>query len=262
MKLFQDFGLGLRTYAQAINYIFTKKLAWFFLFPILLNILLFIEGWEYIGELSLWAREYLQNWLDLSNATFWGAETLNTILSGFIWVLFKILFFLFFAYLGGYIIIILLSPVFSYLSERTEKIKNGHDYPFSFKQLIHDVVRGVRIAVRNLFIELLLTLLMFLLSFIPVIGWFSAIFLFFISAYFYGFSFLDYALERKKLSIKQSVHFMRNNKFLVIANGLVFSLCLIIPFCGVSLSSFAAIVAVVAGTLAVDEKWESQGHGM
>jgi CysZ protein len=146
-----------------------------------------------------------------------------------------------------------MSPVFSYLSERTEKIKTGIDYPFSFIQLFKDILRGILIALRNFSIELILTILMFVLSFIPIIGWLAAIMLFFISAYFYGFSFMDYALERKQLNLKQSIRFMRENKGIVIANGFVFSLCLIIPFCGVSFSSFAAIVSVVSGTLAINQ---------
>ncbi|MDQ2178379.1 EI24 domain-containing protein [Marinifilum sp. D714] len=258
MKLIKDFGFGLRTYSEALNYIFRKRLAWFFIFPLLLNIILFWVGWDYISSLSEQTQTYLQNWLDLENADFWGSGFLKATIGGFIWIVFKVLFFLIFAYFGGYIIIIIMSPVFSYLSERTEKIKTGNDYPFEFRQLLRDIIRGVFIAVRNLCIELLLTVLMFFLSFIPIIGWASAIMLFFISAYFYGFSFLDYAIERKRLSIKDSVQFMRENKGIVIANGFVFSLCLIVPFCGVSFSSFAAIISVVAGTLAVNEIWEKE----
>ncbi|MPQ47255.1 hypothetical protein GCQ56_09560 [Marinifilum sp. N1E240] len=260
MKLIKDFGFGLRTYSEAMHYIFRKKLAWFFIFPLLLNILLFWFGWEYIGNLSEQSRVFLENWIDLENADFWGSGFLRATIGGFIWIVFKILFFLIFAYFGGYIIIILMSPVFSYLSERTEKIKTGNDYPFQFKQFVRDIIRGIFIAVRNLCIELLLTVLMFILSFIPIIGWAAAIFLFFISAYFYGFSFMDYAIERKKLNITQSVQFMRENKGIVIANGFVFSLCLIVPFCGVSFSSFAAVISVVAGTLAVDEIWEKENR--
>lgn len=260
MKLIKDFGFGLRTYSEAMHYIFRKKLAWFFIFPLLLNVLLFWFGWEYIGNLSEQSRVFLENWIDLENADFWGSGFLRATIGGFIWIVFKILFFLIFAYFGGYIIIILMSPVFSYLSERTEKIKTGNDYPFQFKQFVRDIIRGIFIAVRNLCIELLLTVLMFILSFIPIIGWAAAIFLFFISAYFYGFSFMDYAIERKKLNITQSVQFMRENKGIVIANGFVFSLCLIVPFCGVSFSSFAAVISVVAGTLAVDEIWEKENR--
>ncbi|WP_372751218.1 EI24 domain-containing protein [Labilibaculum sp.] len=258
MKFIKDFSFGLRTYTEAIQYIFKKQLAWFFIFPVLLNIILFWVGWDYIGHLAQQSQVFLEGWLDLENANFWGSEFLKASIGGFIWLVFKILFFLIFAYFGGYIILIIMSPVFSYLSERTEKIKTGKDYPFEIEQFAKDILRGVLIAIRNLFIELALTVLMFILSFIPIIGWISALFLFFISAYFYGFSFLDYAIERKQMSIGQSIQFMRENKGIVIANGFVFSLCLIVPFCGASLSSFAAIVSVVAGTLAVDEIWEKE----
>jgi len=253
MNFFKDFGFGLRTYSEALGFIFKKKLAWFFLFPLAFNILLFWFGWDMVNEYSDAAKIYLQNQFELKQGDFWGSGFLKTVMDAFVWLTFKIMFFLLFAYLGGYIIIILMSPVFSYLSERTEKIKTGVDYPFSLRQLVKDVLRGVIIAVRNFSIEVILTLLMFILSFIPIIGWLAAIILFFISAYFYGFSFMDYALERKKLNLRQSVKFMRENKGIVIANGFVFSLCLIIPFCGVSFSSFAAIISVVAGTLAISE---------
>jgi CysZ protein len=253
MSFFKDFSFGLRTYSEALSFIFKKKLAWFFIFPLIFNILLFWFGWDMVNEYSDVAKMYLQNQFELMNGDFWGSGFLKTMMDAFVWLTFKIMFFLLFAYLGGYIIIIVMSPVFSYLSERTEKIKTGVDYPFSLRQLVKDVLRGVIIAIRNFSIEVILTLLMFILSFIPIIGWLAAIVLFFISAYFYGFSFMDYALERKKLNLRQSVQFMRENKGIVIANGFVFSLCLIIPFCGVSLSSFAAIVSVVAGTLAISE---------
>jgi CysZ protein len=253
MSFFKDFSFGLRTYSEALSFIFKKKLAWFFIFPLIFNILLFWFGWDMVNEYSDAAKVYLQNQFELAQGDFWGSGFLKTMMDAFIWLTFKIMFFLLFAYLGGYIIIILMSPVFSYLSERTEKIKTGIDYPFSMRQLGKDVLRGAIIAVRNFSIEVILTLLMFILSFIPIIGWLAAIILFFISAYFYGFSFMDYALERKKLNLRQSVQFMRENKGIVIANGFVFSLCLIIPFCGVSLSSFAAIISVVAGTLAINE---------
>ena len=253
MSFFKEFSFGLRTYSEALSFIFKKKLAWFFIFPLIFNILLFWFGWDMVNEYSDAAKLYLQNQFELNQGDFWGSGFLKTMMDAFVWLTFKIMFFLLFAYLGGYIIIILMSPVFSYLSERTEKMKTGIDYPFSIRQLVKDVLRGVIIAVRNFSIEVILTLLMFILSFIPIIGWLAAIMLFFISAYFYGFSFMDYALERKKLNFRQSVQFMRENKGIVIANGFVFSLCLIIPFCGVSLSSFAAIISVVAGTLAISE---------
>ncbi len=253
MKLLSDFRMGLQTYSEAFDYIFRKKLGWFFIFPLLLNILIFWVGWNYISNLSSDIQQQVLIYINLENANFWGAGILQFLLTGLVWLVFKLLFFLLFAYLGGYIIIILLSPIFSYLSERTEQLQTRRKYPFNFRQFIRDIIRGVIIALRNLTLELLFTVILFFCSFIPVIGWLSPIVLFFVSSYFYGFSFMDYAIERKRLNIHDSVLFTRTNKGMVIANGFVFSLCLLIPFIGIFLSSFAAIVSVVAGTIAVNK---------
>jgi CysZ protein len=158
-----------------------------------------------------------------------------------------------FAYWGGYITLIALSPLLAYLSERTEEIVSGKKYPFNTAQFIWGIARGIVIALRNLFIETCWMILLFILGFIPVIGWLGAIVLFIISAYFYGFSFLDYTSERRRMKIGESIRFVRKYKWLAVTNGSVFSLFLLIPFCGVLLSGFAAIVAVVAATLAVSK---------
>ncbi len=109
------------------------------------------------------------------------------------------------------------------------------------------------IALRNLFLETAWTILLPVLGiFIPVIGWFGVIPMFIISAYFYGFSFIDYTSERRKMSIGNSISFVRTHKWLAISNGTMFCLFLLIPFIGVLLSGFVAIISVVAATLAVN----------
>ncbi len=246
---FKDFGTGLKAYGKAFEIIFSNGLWYFFLFPLLLNVLLIVGGAMGISSLT----EGLQNWLldlvSLENATFWGAVYLKGIMSGFIWIVFKILFYFLFAYVGGYIVIILMSPVFALLSEKTEEILTDNHYPFNPDQLMRDVVRGVIIAVRNMVIELGYMILILILSFIPIVGQVGAFALFFISAYFYGFAFIDYTNERRRLSISQSVDFNRKYKGVAVANGIVFALFMLIPFCGVTLAGFAAIVSVVAATV-------------
>ena len=65
---------------------------------------------------------------------------------------------------------------------------------------------------------------------------------------------MDYNLERRKMNIKESVDFISRNKGLAIANGSLFALALLIPFIGVSLSGFLAIISTVAATLALLKK--------
>ena len=253
MNAGKQLELGFRTYFSAIGFIFSKGLWWAFVFPIILNVLMFIGGYKLIESVTVDLQTWITGLIGLGDGDFFLSDYLSGFISGIIWILLKVMFFFVFAYWGGYITLILLSPLFAYLSERTEEIISGKKYPFNGDQLMRDIVRGVFISFRNLFIQTGWMILLFILSFIPVIGWLGAIVLFIISAYFYGFSFIDYTAERRRMKIRDSVQFIRANKWIAIANGTIFSLFLILPFCGVLFSGFAAIISVVAATLAVNE---------
>ena len=120
---------------------------------------------------------------------------------------------------------------------------------------MRDIVRGILIAFRNMFIELgYLILILVLGLFIPIIGgMLGTVILFFIASYFYGFAFVDYVNERRRLTLKQSVQFIRANKGLAIGNGFIFTMAMFIPMCGTTLAGFVAIVSVIAATIAVHE---------
>jgi CysZ protein len=168
-------------------------------------------------------------------------------------VLIRVLFFFIFVYISGYVIIIILSPLLAFVSEKTEQILTGKKIETSLSQIISDALRGILIALRNLFLELFFMVLMFFASFVPFIGWLGTIVLFLISSYFYGFSFIDYTNERKRLTIRESVTVMRRYKWIAVSNGAVFSLFLVIPFCGAFVSVFVAIVSTVAATIAMHQ---------
>jgi len=62
---------------------------------------------------------------------------------------------------------------------------------------------------------------------------------------------MDYVNERRRLSIRKSVTFVREHAGFAIGNGFVFSLMFIIPYdIGVIL---APVLAVVAGTIGMHE---------
>ncbi|MDF1672125.1 MAG: EI24 domain-containing protein [Vicingaceae bacterium] len=259
MSLFKNFGVGFSSYGKAIELLFTKGLIWYMVFPLLLNILFLVAGWLGIGSLTEWVENWLQNAMKIEDNSFFGAEYLtsvstyiSTVASGFVWVVMKFIFFFVFAYFGGYIVLICLSPVFAFLSEKTEEILTGNKYKFNGDQMMRDVVRGILLALRNLFIELFYMIIIFFLGlFIPLLGGIiGGVLLFFISSYFYGFSFIDYTNERRRMKLKESVKFIRANKGLAIANGMVFSFMLLIPFCGTTLAGFVAIISVIAATVA------------
>jgi CysZ protein len=257
MSFWKGFGIGFKTFFQAIGFVFSKGLWWTLVFPILFNILLFWGGNELSDIAIANAKAWLIDLAQLNGAETWYSDILKGAVTGFVWIAIEILFFAIFMYLGGYIVLIFMSPIFAYLSEKTEKITTGKTYSFNGEQWMRDMVRGILITLRNLFYEIAIIILIFLASFIPVIGWFfaliSTVLLIFVSAYFYGFSFMDYSMERKKLTISQSIKFIRRHKGIVVANGLIFALAMMIPFCGTMLGPFVSVFSAVGATLAIQK---------
>lgn len=254
MSIVKDFILGFGSYTKAISFIFKHRLQWTFLIPIALNIVLILLGINLIANISTLLDSLLNAYLHPENWEFWGSEFLVNTLGVLIRVILQLLFFFLFAFLGGYIILIIMSPLLAYISEKTEALIEGTDYPFSWIQLLKDALRGSIIALRNFALESLAIILLFILSFIPLVQLISAPALFLISAYFYGFSFIDYTAERRKMKVSESISFIRKNKGIAAGNGAPFALTLLIPVVGVTLSTFLAIVGSVAATIAILEK--------
>lgn len=264
MNAGKQISLGLGTYFKGIGFIFRNGLWWFFLFPLAFNLLLFFGGAASISGISDIVMDWLQPWISFENNTFWGAETLTEYLPGIVqgvmWVILKVSFFFLFAYFGGYIVLILLSPVLAYLSEKTEMILTGNEYPFSAVQTMRDAIRGVGVALRNLLIEVVWMVGLFIITFIPVVGFVTPFVGFAVSSYFYGFSYMDYYNERRRMKMGESIRFIRKYKWLAVIHGATFALCMLIPFCGVSLAGFAAIISCVGSTLAMHELLDKGKH--
>ena len=161
-----------------------------------------------------------------------------------------ILIFFYFS-LFKYLFLILGSPVFAYLSEKTESIIEGRDFPLSFLQLLSDIFRGIRLALRNTLWQAVFTISILILSFFPVVGWVTPVIMLFVECYYYGFSMLDYSCERHKLSPSESIEYITRHKGLAIGNGMMFFLMHLIPFAGWML---APAYAVVAATLSMDHQ--------
>jgi len=254
MSILKDFQIAISSYGKALDFIFRHKLQKAFLVPLVLSIILLISGFSLVGILNELLWERLELWWDPDSWDFWGASLISGFLSVLIWLVMRILFFFIYAFIGGYLILIIMAPLLAYLSEKTESIILGTDYPFSWIQLLKDMWRGILLAIRNFAIEIGLTILLFFLSFIPFVGFGTAPILFLISSYFYGFSFMDYTAERRKMKVRESIDFVKRNKGLAVGNGAVFAMVLLIPFIGVSIASFLAIISSVAASISILQK--------
>jgi CysZ protein len=138
------------------------------------------------------------------------------------------------------------------LSERTNHILTNTSTPFSLNQLIQDSIRGAIISLRNLILELGLTLMIWgfiliLMLFLPylifILAPLASVLVFFIGSYYYGFAVLDYVNERNQLNVKDSIRDIRSQRSLSIGIGSIFSILFMIPFVGVAVSTVTCTIA-------------------
>lgn len=250
LTFFEQFGIAFKAYGKALSLVFDKGLWIYFIYSIIVAGLLTIGGFELIHKLA----DLLEEWI----MSFFSSDSKDSLLGGALNFLLSIglniLFFFIFSTLSKYILLILMSPIMSLLSERTEEIISGKKYPFVFSQFMKDVARGVLIALRNMMIEFGFIFLGFIIVWIPLLGWVAPLFLLVLSYYFYGFSMIDYVSERRRLNISQSVSYVRAHKGLAIGNGFLFSLLFAIPVIGGMLAAVFAPVAACAAILEMEKR--------
>lgn len=261
MNVFNGFFTGIGAYGEAAGILFSRKFWWFWLFPVVILLLLFIGG----NVLVSWGGDSLYHVVESKIAAWvqgiswlqWADRAAGILIK----VVLRILYFFLFVAFGGYVVLIVMSPVYSWLSERTEAHLTGKEYPFSMKQLLWEVFRGILVALRNLFFQLFISVVLFFCSFIPLAGLLVPFVIFFFSAYFYGFSFVDYVIERKKFNVRESVRYVNKNAGLVTGIGSVFALLLMIPWASIVVCSFVSLWSVVAATVAINRAEEKRQNG-
>lgn len=166
------------------------------------------------------------------------ADNMNEIIWSLLYIMLEIMIAILLMKFAKYLVVVILSPLLSHLSMKTEKILTGNTYPFNYRQLVHDIKRAMRIVTRNLMWEYFFFVIIMIVSFL---GWEnpreSPIFYvtFIIGFFYYGFAFLDYINERRRLDVDESIRFVRENRGLAIAIGCVYSLMILVP---VDLSAF------------------------
>ena len=241
--MLKEIVIAIQAYFKAHQFIRQHKLWKWIIIPGLCYSLLFAVGIYFFWKSSDAAVNYLSNLIGLKN---WLQKMENGWLSFFFILgelILRIILMFFYFSLFKYLFLIIGSPVFAYLSEKTEAIIEGKDYPFSWKQLGKDIIRGIKLALRNSLWQTVYTLSILILSLVPIVGWATPILALFVECYYYGFSMLDYSCERHKMSPADSIAFIAKRRGLAIGNGLVFFLMHFFPFVGWILAPSYAVVA-------------------
>jgi CysZ protein len=241
---------GIKAYFGAFSLISKLKLWKYFAIPMLISlataIIIFGSAYSlsdniggFISKIWIWD---------------WGKETFSTISSfigGLIVVIIGLILF-------KHIIMALSAPFMSPVSEKIEAYFIGNKaHSHRDTSFMQQLWRGIRINGRNLLMELLLTMPILLLKFIPIVNIFSTILLFLMQAYYAGFGNMDYTLERH-FKYAESLTFVRKHRGIAIGNGIVFLLLLLLPVIGVILILPLSVTAASTNTVKLIENQTPQ----
>lgn len=252
--MLKEIVTAIQSYARAHRFIREHKLWKWIIVPGIFYTLMFVVGIYFFWTSSSQVVTSFTRWLGIGN---WVNSQRSQILS-FIFMMgqliIQLIMMLFYFSLFKYLFLIIGSPVFAYLSEKTESIMEGKDFPFSFKQLFTDIMRGIKLALRNTLWQSVYTISLLILSFIPLVGWVIPVTTVLVDCYYYGFSMLDYSCERHRLSPSESIAFIGKHKGLAIGNGIVFYLMHLLPVIGWVLAPAYAVVAATISLYHRDDK--------
>ena len=241
--MLKEIIIAIQSYADAHNFIRKHRLWKWILIPGLVYMILFSIGLYFFWISADSAVSHLSQligidrWLHHQHSA---ALSFLFVMGG---IMVRIIMMFFYFSLFKYLFLILGSPVFSYLSEKTESIIEGREFVFDRSVYFRDIRRGIALAVRNCLWQTVYTVSILLLSFIPVVGWITPVISWLVECYYYGFSMLDYSCERHNLSPSASIGFISQRRGLAIGNGLVFYLMHFVPFVGWVLAPSYALVA-------------------
>ena len=233
---------GIKAYAKAMPLLLTLKLWKYFVIPMLISLTTLVVISSFAYSLSDAIGHYIANFWkwELGKETF---EIISRFFSGLLILVFGLLIY-------KHIVLALSSPFMSPVSEKIEEYLYGRNHEHRTTSFKDQLVRGIRISLRNITKELMITIPILLLSVIPILGFFSTVFLFLIQAYYAGFGNIDYTLERH-YNYKESIDFVSKNKGIAIGNGIIFILFLLIPVVGVI---FILPLSVTAATTETTRK--------
>ncbi len=242
--MLKEIVIAIEGWEEARLFIKKHRLFRWILIPgIIYTILFFLGMWFFFRSADSavsWMSSNLniENWLQKERSEW--LSFLFVMTGMMLRLILVLLYFSFFKY----VILILGSPLFAFLSEKTESIIEGKEYSFKFSEVKKDCLRNITLSLRNCGWQTVYLLALVLLSLVPLVGWITPVIALLMEGYYFGFSMLDYSFARVEFSPSQSVHFMGRHKGLAIGNGLLF-------YVMHALIVLAPAYAIIAATLSV-----------
>lgn len=267
----KGFARGISGFGDAFRFMLRNRMGWMFLVPVLLWALfafgIFQVGNSLVGTAQTWGAAHLG--LDAPVAQRQGIpgvwDDVKALLNGardvVLWIVLKLAVLWLVALAGKYVVLVLLSPLLSYASERTEELLTGSTAPFRMVRWLREFLRGMGMALRNGALELGINMLVWVATlFVPLLAPLSVLFLWLVSCWFYGFSMFDYIHERRGLGLRASVRASREKGGMVLANGILLNLLMKVPVLGMIAAPLLGAVGAVLACVYQDERTLAPGH--
>ena len=251
----KDFAIGVKAFIKAFIFLFEYNLWLYFFVPVLLFVCMYlgadlvhknVMNYDIQGQLA-----HIDFQAELKEFRWFKGFPTDSKEIELIIVSLQIIFIVSVLRMKRYLILILMSPLLAFVSTRIEFIVVENKYNWDTKQFIKDIYRGVNFALRNMFRQIIiLGLWSVLVTFLSDLEFFSPFVSFIVGAYYYGASLMDYTNERRRLTMEESILYIRKHIGLTMAIGVIFYGMFFIEFIGFIV---APITAVVAATLAIHE---------
>jgi CysZ protein len=243
--LLKELIIAFQSYIKAHQFISKHRLWKWILIPGILYTILFIVGLYFFWVSAATVVAALSHLMHIDRFL----QHRQSALLSFFFVMgglmvHLVLVFLYFS-LFKYLILIIGSPLFTYLSEQTDALLNGKEYTMRFNRPFRqEMLVGIRVALRNSLWQTVYLISLLILSFVPLVGWITPVICIFVECYYYGFSMLDYSCRRHHMTPSASIAYISQRKGLAIGNGMIFYGLHFIPV-------LAPAYAVIAATISL-----------
>jgi len=220
--LLKEIVIAIQAWGDARRFIQKHHLFKWIITPGIIYTLLFFVGmyffWSSTDVIYSWINGKLkiETWLQQERSEW---LSFLFVMTG---MMFRLILVLFYFSLFKSLILIIGSPLFAYLSEKTEAMIEGKEHSFNWKDLKKDATRAIRLALRNAGWQSVYLFALILLSLVPVAGWITPVIALLMECYYFGFAMLDYSFARHNYSPAQSAVFTGRHKGLAIGNGFLF----------------------------------------
>ncbi len=202
-----------------------KGLTGYFIIPFLLNIII-------LSSIFFFSYYFMKPWLmEIFAGDSWYLNLVRFLIKPLLMGALFFLTIILYSIVGS----IVTSPFNDLLSQKVEEKITGADFneKFSLTIFISDIVRIASNMIKMLFLIIILNMVLLVINLVPVAGnIIYSVLGFLVTAFFLGFQFFDFPLERRKYRFKEKLRVGIRFKFQVIGLGAAFFIVSFVPLVG------------------------------